>query len=90
MSFEYESGQAYNAYHPTNLSPWMHECFSLVGFNSMLAPAQGIRGTAISPSWTFTGDERTGVYNPAYGVIGFALSAFPGFLFSVNQIVLGH
>lgn len=84
MSFLYETNPVFGALHPVNLSPWANECFSLMGYNVMQVPAVGIPGTNISPTWTFFGDERSGIYSYSTGVIGLTLSAFPSFLFASN------
>ena len=85
MSFLYETNPVLNAFHPVNLSSWAAECFSIMGFNSMQGPALGYPGTSIQPSWTFFGDERTGLYSYATGVVAITLTAFPSFLFASNS-----
>lgn len=88
MPFIYENSSSYNAFHPTALSPWVHESFSIFGFNAMRVTALGIPGTNITPSWSFNGDERTGIYNPEIGKVGITLTAFPSFLFDTNTITI--
>lgn len=88
MPFIYENSPSYNAFHPTALSPWVHESFSIFGFNAMRVTALGIPGTNITPSWSFNGDERTGIYNPEIGKVGITLTAFPSFLFDTNTITI--
>ncbi len=88
MPFIYEDSPSYNAFHPTALSPWVHETFSIYGFNAMRVTALGIPGTPITPSWSFIGDERTGIYNPGIGKVGITLTAFPSFIFDTNTITI--
>lgn len=88
MPFQYEDSQLLNAFHPSSVSPWVHETFSVFGFNSMRVTALGIQGTPITPTWSFNGDERTGIYSPGIGKVGITLTAFPSFLFDTNTITV--
>ena len=88
MPFQYEDSQLLNAFHPSSISPWVHETFSIFGFNAMRVTALGIQGTPITPTWSFNGDERTGIYSPGIGRVGITLTAFPSFLFDTNSITI--